>query len=468
MRARSLLIIIPLIWLLSSAFTQWTGHPWSSNSVTVSRLGKWIERFQKDQNRLPENLAELRTYAYSFGETPELHDSYGERLFYLPLTEEAFVVKSFGRDATENTVLRSRDEAYSHGLIVPPANVKGRIPDESRLHFYQSAFLEGENSPRGPLVASIRTRFRSDAKRLLVQSKDDPQFFMSSFHDNVDEFIWLAGGYDIIFSAQGSRRYEDGVYHWNLRDNSVRNLLPMLREKYFPELKDETKMLISLSHSSDSPDFIYLFALPAPDSGSMDPKEFFRYRNFYALNSDNDFIAERVTADKDFSIFDYPIDHRALLNVRAMEEASPSQKSWAALSLSGEKQALLETWQNFCSDHSNSPSLPYALWWLVSIYNDTYRDILKDQPEKARTLRNYGLEIAEALSALSSAPPYLRAFAEHLKKNLLLSKAADYNVVSTVQDEEEEDEESSSLPNPPGDKNGNAAQRAVPTNEIKD
>ncbi|RYZ51454.1 MAG: hypothetical protein EOP07_21260, partial [Proteobacteria bacterium] len=133
MRARSLLIIIPLIWLLSSAFTQWTGHPWSSNSVTVSRLGKWIERFQKDQNRLPENLAELRTYAYSFGETPELHDSYGERLFYLPLTEEAFVVKSFGRDATENTVLRSRDEAYSHGLIVPPANVKGRIPDESRL-----------------------------------------------------------------------------------------------------------------------------------------------------------------------------------------------------------------------------------------------------------------------------------------------------------------------------------------------
>ena len=89
-------------------------------------------------------------------------------------------------------------------------------------------------------------------------------------------------------------------------------------------------------------------------------------------------------------------------------------------------------WQNYCSTHSTSPALPYALWWLASIYNDTYRELLSAQPEKARTLRNYGLEIVDALTLLPSAPLYLREFGEHLKKNLLLSKAADYNVTLKV------------------------------------
>lgn len=435
MRAISLLLIIPAIWISVTTFTEVSGHPWSSNSVTVHRLGAWIERFQKDQNRLPENLAEVRAYAYTFGSVPELYDSYGARLSYQPLTEDAFIVKSFGRDTTENTVFQAHDESYSHGLISPPLGVKGIILNESRLNFFQSSFLEGQISPRGPLVASIRTRFRGDSKRLLIQSQEDSQFFMSSVHDMIDEFLWLPGGYEIIFTAQGSKRYEDGIYYWDLRSNVVKNLLPDLRKKFFPDAEDDRKMLMSLSHSSASPDFVYFFATYAPVDSVMDPMEFYRYHNFYAFNPANKFVAERVTADKDFSIFEYLVQHKSLIDQSSMTQATAAQKDWALLSLSEGKQELLEKWQNFCSNHADSPQLPYALWWLVSIYNDTYREILVQQPEKARTLRNFGLEIAEALSLLPSAPPYLRAFAEHLKKNLLLSKPADYNVVSMNSDD---------------------------------
>lgn len=435
MRARSLLLIIPAIWITSTAFTETTGHPWSSDRVTVRRLGTWVERFQKDQNRLPENLAEVRAYAFTFGAKLDLYDSFGDRLDYQPLTEEAFLVKSFGSDRTENTVLRTHDETYSHGLTIPPLGVKSLTPKESRLNFFQSSFLEGQRSPRGPLVASIRTRFRGGTKRLLIQSEVDPQFFMSSFHDTVDEFVWLPGGYEIIYTAQGSHRYEDGIYYWNLRDSTFKNLLPQIKTKFFPDLKEEQKLLFSLSHVSTDPDFIYFFATPTPESGSIDPKEFYRYRNFYAFNPTNHFTADRVTADQDFSIFEYPVDHRALLDEASLNQATAAQKDWAQMTLRGHKQELLEMWQNYCSSHAESPQLPYALWWLASIYNDTYRDLLIQQPEKARTLRNFGLEIADALSLLTSAPPYLQAFAEHLKKNLLLSKAADYNVSSALSED---------------------------------
>ncbi len=437
MRARSLLLTIPTIWIVSTLFTKLSGHPWTSNGEAVTRVGEWIVRFQKDQNRLPESLAEVRLYAYSFGEKPDIHDSYGERFFYQPLTEVAFLVKSFGRDATENTVLRSHDESYSHGLAIPPQSVKGLTPNDSRLNFYQSSFLEGLQSPRGPLVASLQTRFHGHSKRLLIQSREDAQFFMSSVHDSIDEFIWMPGGYEIIFTAQGSQRYEDGIYYWNLRDNGVKNLLPMLKEKFFPKMKDEQKMLMSLSHVSEKPDFLYFFAFPAPESGSLDPMDFYRYNNFYALNPLNDYGPDRIAADRNFSIFEYSINPKALIDLKAGGTLSKVQKDWLALSLSGDRQSVLEMWQTFCSTHSESPALPYALWWLASIYNDTYRDLLKEHAEKARTLRNFGLELADALSLIPSAPLYLREFAEHIKKNLLLSKAADYNVTLKVTESDE-------------------------------
>ncbi|MBC7661498.1 MAG: hypothetical protein H7249_17515 [Chitinophagaceae bacterium] len=432
MRARSLLLILPLLWIVLTAFTAWSGHPWSSNHATLNRTGDWVTRFQKAQGRLPETLAEVRTYAYSHGQRPDLHDSYGHALFYQPLTEEAFVLKSFGRDAMENTVLISRDESYGKGIAYPASSLRGETMNESVLNFYQSSFLEGVESSRGSLVASLKSRFRGGSKRLLIQSHDDPEFFMISTHDAVEEFLWLPGGFEIIFTASGSKRYDDGLYYWNLTDNHIVNLLPKVREKFFPRLSAETKITVSLSHVSDAPNFIYFFAMPFQNE--LDPKEFYRYHNFYAFNPRSDFAVSRVTADEDYAIFDYPINHDALIDHDTMLAATSSQKDWIALTLSGDKQKLLETWQAYCTNHSDSPALPYSLWWLASLYNDTYRELHNSQPQKARIIRNYGLEIIEALSALPSTPLYLRGFSEHLKKNLLLSKPADYNVATQAQE----------------------------------
>lgn len=428
MRLRTLFLLFPWLWLFATGITEITGHPWTTNIGTVRRAGSQIIRFQKDQNRLPENLSELRAFGYAQNDKPDIYDNYGSRLFYQPLSEKSFVIKSFGRDRTENTILISKDESFSHNVLAPPRGLKVNLSKESRLNFFQATALDGSEAPKGELFASLHTRFSGGEKRLVVQSFKDKQFFMLSVQDAVEEFLWLPSGTELMFSALGSSRYEDGLYYWNLQTNQVKNVLPDLKKKYFPKLGEDQKLLLSLSHASAKPDFLYILATPMPDSGELDPKEFYRYQNFYALNPKADFSAERVLAEGDFNIFDYDLDHRALINPAESVMALPAQKAWLDLSMSGDKQSLLESWQAYASTYSTSASLPYALWWLGSIYNDTYRDLLKLQPENARTIRNFALEIADALSQLPSGPFYIRAFAEHLKKSLLSSTPAAYNV----------------------------------------
>ena len=432
MRLRTLLLLMPWLWFLTTAFTNITGHPWTSNSASVHFLGHSILHFQKDQNRLPESLAELRAYGKLQGNRPELYDNFGNRFFYQTLTETAFIVKSFGRDGAENTLLLSPDETFTHKIPIPPRGVQVALAQDSRMNFYQGLALDGLKAPSGPLFATLHSRFRGGVKRLLIQSLSEPEFVMSSVHDAIEEFLWLPSGAELIFTAQGSTRYHDGLYYWNLQTNEVRNLLTDFRKKNFPGLHEDSKILISLSHVSHKPDFLYIFASPMPADGVLDPKAFYRYQNFYALSPKNEFVSEPVVADQDFTIFDYGLDHKALIDSMDPPLASPSQKAWLGLSMEGDKQSLLESWQNYCSTYPKSAALPYALWWLASIYNDTYRELAGPQPDNARTIRNFALEIVDALGQLPSSPLYIRAFAEHLKKNLLLSKSATYNVTPLV------------------------------------
>ncbi|MES2745861.1 MAG: hypothetical protein V4655_10570 [Bdellovibrionota bacterium] len=436
MRLRTLFLLFPLLWLFVTGFTQISGHPWTSNSAIVRHVGQSIVTFLKDQNRLPDTLAELRSYSQSIGDQLDLFDNYGNRLFYQPMTETSFFVKSFGRDGAENTVLISKDEAFNHGIASPPRGVRQTLSKESRLHFFQGPVLDGLQAPRGDLYASLQSRFRGGVKRLLIQSVIEKQFFMVSAHDAVEEFVWLPSGSEIVFTAEGSTRYEDGLYYWNLQTNQIRNLLPDFRKKFFDSVPEETKLLLSLSHASSKPDFFYAFVMVLPADGTVDPRMFYRYHNFFAFNPKNKFQAEKVVAERDYSIFDYGMSHFALIDPSEANLATSSQKAWLDLSIEGNKQDLLESWQSYCSTYATSASLPYALWWLASIYNDTYRDLLATHPESARTVRNFALEIVEALSLLPSGPLYIRGFAEHLKKNLLLSKPAAYNVTPGAADAE--------------------------------
>lgn len=430
-----LLAVLPLLWLALTAATLYSGHPWTDEEKAVlNDAGKWINKFKASYGRVPDTIAEMRAFSKSRKNAFSPYDSYGQRLDYLTLGDAAFILTSYGRDEQANTLTSRADRTLLHGVDAKPAALESIFPSESKMHFYQGAFLEGLSAPATHLVAKLWINPRSEARRIVIQDPKRPQFVMTSTHDAVEEYLWLPSGKELIFTAFGSNRYEDGIYHWNLETNITHNFIKTLRSKYFADSPESEKLVFSLSHIGGKPQFAYFFAAPLHEA-DLNPKEFYRYGNFFAIDIKGKMTSpealERVPAEQNFTIFDYGVNHRYLIAKETENGGSPLQKEWLGLPLEGHPETLILAWQSFCSNHSsNTPVLPYGLWWLASLYNDTYRYLKVYKPSQAAPVRNFGIEISEALASQTTAPIYKRAMAEHLKKLLLLSKVADYNVAS--------------------------------------
>lgn len=423
--------ILPILWISALILTQNNWLISQDSKQELKKTADWINRYKEQNKHLPWSLADLRLFAKAREESFNPYDSYGLRLQYIPLNEEAFLLKSFGSDANENVLGSKPDEIILSGLDSRPAALRYKELNQSLPLFYQASFLEGLKAEKTGLTARLQVHPLILTRHLIVQDPQEVKFVLVSFHDAIEEFIWLPSGQEIVFTAQGSERYEDGIYYWDLRTGETQNILTFMRQKYWPKLASDKPFYLAISHVSTSPPMIYLLAQPANRS-TLAPRSFYRFKNLFAINIDTDLSKnpsiQRIPANMDDSAFDYSLNHLSL--IAPTKDGVGAQKSWQNLKLSGDAETMIDQWQNFCSQHPQSPMLPYGLWWLASIYNDTFRLMKDDAPEEALVIRNYGIEIAEALSTLRTAPRYLRAMSEHLKKSLLLSHVADYSVSS--------------------------------------
>ncbi len=429
----SLVHLLPLLWLLSLALTE-AGGPLHLASVgaNLQTTADWIASFQKENNRLPGSLAEIRLYAHSHQQPYTPYDSYGLRLQYLPLRENAYLLKSFSSDAMENTLTSPPDEQILFGLEPATQGLQTLFPNLSQPMIYQGAFLGGLQAASTGLIARLEVNVQLRTRFLLIRDPKDPRFSLISFHDGVEEFLWLPSGTEVVYTAQGSERYEDGIYYWNLKDGTIHNIFPKLKDKIWPNAAPDASFYLSISHISEDPQLLYVLAAQATQKKGLNPKDFYRFSNLYAISLDAEHMQnpnfQQINSEVDYNAFDYPVSHLALIDERHPGDAA--QESWRDLELSGEAEKLIDQWQEYSSKQAQSPLLPYSLWWLVSIYNDTFRQLQETGPDEAQVIRNFGIEIADALTAFPTAPLHLRAMAEFLKKNLLLSQVADYNVCS--------------------------------------
>lgn len=428
---KKLVLLLPILWLLALALTESGLIHRSDVTPTLNETAQWIEKFQKEFQRLPWSLAEIRLYAKSYEAPYTPYDNFGLRLQYLPLKENSYLLKSFSSDATENLYGSAPDEQILVGLSSAQQGLQALFPNKSQPMIYQGGFLAGLRAPSTGLIARLEVNSLLRTRYLLVQDPKESRFSMISFHDAVEEFLWLPSGHEIVYTAQGSERYEDGIFYWNLQDGSIHNIFSELKRDMWPNAGPDDSFFLSLSHISAQPPLLYILAQPAGRSG-LDPKDFYRFSNLYAVGLTAEQLQnpvfQRISSNVDYSAFDYAVSHISLIDEG--HKGDLVQEEWLALMLSGDAEQLIDQWQTFSSKHSQSPLLPYSLWWLVSIYNDTFRQFQENQHEEAHVIRNFGIEIAEALAALPTAPYHLRAMAEFLKKNLLLSRVADYNVCS--------------------------------------
>jgi hypothetical protein len=426
---------IPIFWITLSLSAANGFLQWNKTRTTLTEFQHWIERFEKDYHRLPFQLAEVRALAEAHNHRLAPYDNYGMRLQYLPLTETDYLIKSFGRDEQENRPQTSVDPTVSTISKKAETFIQAEDLQQSIPQFYQPAFLEGTQSPVTGLIASVVIQPQLNLRQLLIRSPKRADFYMVAFHDMVEEFLWLPSGTEVVFTAFGSQRYEDGIFYWNLKNNSIHNMLPDIRKQYWKDLPDDYLFYGSLSHISHDPGLIYLLLVPA-DSEELNPKEFYSFKNLLAIPI-NEALADKVEAqriqtDLAFTAFDYDLTQDRLL--KTAEMASPVQQEWLALGLEGDTEELISSWQDFSSNHPTSPMCVYGLWWLSSVYNDAFQQLSARRSAEAQVIRGFGIEMTEALIGVPTAPRYLRAMGRFLKKHLLQSEAADYRVTTLPDD----------------------------------
>lgn len=398
-----------------------------STKQNLEYMHQKIEEFQVEYQRFPLDLAELRAFIRAQDHDFSPYDPWGSRYQYELLSENVFFIKSFGKDATENHLSNLLDYTYIHMESLPKRPPMQLANDPSALNLFSGAMLLAAQSPSSPYVAELYTNSSSKHKRLLIRNQMEKSFILPAFHDQVHEFFWLSNGYEIVFSASGSRRYEDGIYVWNLINNTFKNLLPELKAEFSKIQKP--RLYLSLSSYDHRSQRVFVF-IHEMNQAFLDPSAYFHTSNLFGIilptraNPDEFRFEQYETAN--YNLFQRELNPQGI--VVGNYDGYPAQNEWLELENSGSIQDVLEQWQSYCARYSKSPVFPYCLWWLAYLYHDAHWVLQATRPKEAYVLRNFGVEIAQALDQLETAPDYLRAMGLYIKTSLLEHEPLQFRV----------------------------------------
>ena len=403
-----LFLILPVIWMAlvpTNIHTTWTI---ASTVEKLKLMQLAVDRFKQTYRRLPESSSEIRSFLLSMGIDFHPYDAFGMRIQYMPLSESEYFVKSFGSDQMINSPDGERD------LTLVKMKALQRIPagqtdlGDRLMHLFPGILLEGNRPPEKPYFARIVAEEITHTKKLIVRGIRDGNFIISSFHDSVEEFLWLGDGKTIVFSANGSSRYQDGIYIWDIESNSTSNILGKLQDKYFPD--GNGKFYFSLSKSRLKNNKVYFFAKPMMQA-ALDPAEFYTNPYFFEL-----VLGEQSFTINNFkrpqSLFEFKVNPMDQIKVSPL--ALDIQKDWKTLKVAGDITETIQEWQSFCAKYASSPTFPYCLFWLSSLYADAATVLQENHPRESKIMINYAREAAQLLDQQVNAPEYLRSFGYHL------------------------------------------------------
>lgn len=415
--------ILPAAWVILAQpqFTQ-AGRPLAVTKQRLAVAGRAIRSYLETHEKAPVSFNLLRAYAHSEGLSVSAFDGYGQRFDYLRLDERHYLLRSFGSDAAQNTLGGAPDIGLVSWGPRPEFSLSYKIPAGApRIGFYPAALVEGSDSPDGVSHARLFADRDALTRRLVVRLKSSSEFFMVAPHDRVEEFFWLPSSNRIVYTATGSTRHRDGLYVWDLDQDSVENLTDKARGSLpISPSAQGNRLWLSLAGLSSQGPTVYVFAGLRHD-GMLDPAQFFDDANLFGFQVDHDKGSRFLMGDSLKSLGFAPpykktLDLSAGLDIKG---GTPAQAAWLKLSAEGNLEKLLLNWHQFSETHDESPLFPYGLWLLSSVYGEGFALLSKLQSKDAEVLRSFGAEIARALINLELAPSYLKSLALYNHEQLM-------------------------------------------------
>lgn len=389
---------------------------------TINTAVQTAKAFQSKYQRLPHSISEIRNFAHSQKKQFSPYDAWGTRLDYRVFNHKNFYVKSFGPLMTEGNIVNDQTITFTH--FQDKLNDAIEI-NQKKLRFpiYPAVILEGIKSPDTKLVAQLEIDRFSQQKVLVVRSLDRQNFVISSFHDRVNEFLWLQNSEEIVFTAEKTDRYSQGIYLWNLKTGLTENLLKDLKNTNLNIKSDLLAITLSTTYETDRLSIIHFHAAQSDYDYGLSPTHLFSPSNRYRL------IRHKSAKKKQWLINRLKVIDRQIhwssnraTRFMSMRGGYTRQKVWNSLPFGGQIEETIDSWQKFSAESTESPLFPYSLWWLCSIYWDSFARIKQTNQSEAFVLRNFGIEISQVLEEMQVAPVHLRQMAKYIKISLINEK----------------------------------------------
>jgi hypothetical protein len=419
----------PLLWIGAIPQNENNYKAGNLTKLRVIKTQKAIEAYQKKTGQLPTDLGQVRLLAKPSWDIYIPYDGYGSRLQYLRLSNTDFVVKSFGRDKTENSTVSEVDPTHISAKPLPDSAPQFE-PSKNLLNLYPPILLLAQKAGNNQLIARLIIDKDYNERHLVIQSVKRDQFIMVAPHPKVEEFFWLPSQNAIVYTATDDDRYPDGVYLWDLIRNEHHNLLDDLEEKI--GIADTSgghnrRFFLSLSNLEGNGQGVYSFILRRDQKG-LDPEAFFSSQNLYFLSFPTEHAAVQAFEYKKYQnyVFEQNISLGDL--VKVPYQGYEAQHKWALLPTSGSLEHVIGKWQEFSEQSADSAILPYSLFWLSSIYGDASKLVAAKNTKEAKSLAAFGAELAQALASNELAPSYLRAIGYGIFERLSNEELLGYQV----------------------------------------
>lgn len=400
---------------------KWNEYITSSN---LKSLSFHIENFYWKNKRIPDGLLELRTYLKLKNINIPPYDSLGNRLIYLRLTEKYYILKSIFKDERIDSLFYSDDLAVYK--LPEPISLKFNY-DDNHAPYYPHLNLIAGSSSNGKYTANLMIDTQRNKRKILVRKNNNQKFLMVSYHDKVDEFLWIPNTLKLVYTVSADEFNSSKMFLWNLYTGEFKEISSSNSIDTLSSSKPKLHIFQSLYKIDPKKKKLFFFKKWSVNN-KIDPVEFFSKNNLFEVQFKNNYQDfDIVDGDLPLS-FGYgyqPINSGVeLLN----STPNPLVLDWIELPSIGEASEIIEKWQKFSIKYNNSPFYPYSLWSLGGIYGEAFILYqLKEHPD-ANLLRKYGMEISRALTNLQTAPDYLKAFARFNYSALSSSKPLTYNV----------------------------------------
>lgn len=425
---------ISAIWIAASPkyLTPWNAK--LRSKATIDRLNYVLLAFKEKYHENPQDLNELRAYAQSIGKKFTPYDNYGQKVEYLRLDKNHYILRSFGSDGIQNTEGRKSDIGLANWGGSPKDGLYYDYLSALDPEPYPVALLEGQLSPDRTHMARLFVDPENMTRQLVVKKMTPTGIFMVSDHKFVEEFLWLPSAHHIIYTATGSTRHRDGIYIWNLKTDRTANLTDLILEGSSIDLRGADKRLwINLVGIHKKESTVFAFIMRRHD-GPLDPDLFYSKTNLFGFEiTDLSPIKIKLMNRNSFeNVVSVPLHKRTLqtdLNVSGTS-SSNIQKLWIELPTSGELEKVVSKWQNFSDKAVDSPMFPYTLWYLTGLYSEGYSILNTHNNPDAEVIRAFGTELSGLLLKYPSAPTYLRSFGLWAYESLMSGKPLSSHVAN--------------------------------------